>query len=316
MGSGDAKKTRTRKTSKRKLKAIDLFCGMGGMSLGMKWAGIEPVAAVDIWPAAIETYSKNFPKVDATVGDITDPEFRKRFVKKWKGETDLVVGGPPCQDFSNMAHKTGNDIPRKFAEFACLLDPTTIIMEQVPMIQKVQDGKFLRRVVDMFEKHGYLVYYKKLNAADYGVPQRRSRLFVIASKTIKGPTFPESLEVSVSLRAIDYLKPSEDKEVGKDVLEKIKMKKEGTLTSFRMSYEIMDTDQPAPTLTSQFMYPSGWRVYVVNGKYYRLGVDDGLRLHTFPEDYKINGTYKAAIMVANAVPPRLAHAVISANVTS
>jgi len=170
--------------------AIDLFSGAGGFSLGLQMAGIEVTHAVEIDKWAAETYAYNFPRVDLKVQDITELDAPQ--IRAWiPSAPDLIVGGPPCQGFShsNTATRDPRD-PRNslfadFIRFAKVLTPKICILENVKGLLATAN-EFGERVIDIirlaFEEIGYTCEYRVLNAADFGVPQQRERLFVVATR--------------------------------------------------------------------------------------------------------------------------------------
>jgi len=183
----------------RKLIAIDLFCGAGGMSAGFRDAGFDIIWANDSEKTFCQTYSVNHMKTRVVHGDIrkiTTEEIKRDIGNK---KVNIVFGGPPCQGFSHAGRRDPKD-PRNslFMDFVRVvegLQPEFFVMENVPGIltMKTQEGE---NVVDIilreFDKIGYRVHPpKKLLAADYGVPQKRRRVFFIGTKTDKEIKFPE-----------------------------------------------------------------------------------------------------------------------------
>jgi site-specific DNA-cytosine methylase len=179
---------------------IDLFCGLGGLSLGMRMAGIEPAVGVDSWSAAVEAYSRNFPGAEFIVADVGDKRFQKELVKRWRGKAFVVCVGVPCQPFSvrNTKTKTGSGMPVEFAALACRLRPQYVVMEEVQSIatMEVAPGvSYLKAVEEVLRKRGYDVESRLLDASEHGVPQRRKRWFVVGRRRGPGsgatPVFPE-----------------------------------------------------------------------------------------------------------------------------
>ena len=301
----------------RKPRGIDLFCGMGGMSLGMRRAGVEPVAAVDIWPEAVETYAANFPGVDVAVGDVADPEFRKRFVKRWKGQADVVAGGPPCQKFSvmNRFSREGSDLPLVFARLACDLEPRHVVMEEVPQVASMGGGEHLDRVVRQFEARGYVVKHAVLNAKDYRVPQSRKRLVLVASRH-PVRAFPPKPQLPVRVVGDVIKKPygrGSTLITDEKALSNIARGFSYGLTN---PYQVLDMTKPSPTVTTEFHYASSWRVIKGDdGEYFQVGLEHGKLLMSFPKSWKIPAglsNKKAGRMIGNAVPPRMLAAVFRA----
>jgi len=177
--------TRTSRISKR-VTAVDLFSGAGGMSLGAHWAGIKIISAVDSDPWAAATYKANFPKSKFLECDIRDV---KGDALAQNQEIDVVFGGPPCQGFSTSNQRTRNSSNQNnwlFLEFIRItseLAPKYVVFENVRGLKETESGKFFDEVLTAFSSLGYDVAYWLLNASDYSVPQNRERIFIIATKT-------------------------------------------------------------------------------------------------------------------------------------
>lgn len=166
------------------MKAIDLFSGAGGMSLGLHRAGWETIAAIE-WDAyACQTYKKNHPTVEIFQNDAREVDFRQ-----WFGEVDLLAGGPPCQPFSvagkqNAAEDERDMIPT-FIDAVAKVSPKAFLMENVSGLMAVRHHSYLGNIIRVLENLGYVVRAEVLDAANYGVPQYRKRLFVIGLKKQK-----------------------------------------------------------------------------------------------------------------------------------
>lgn len=180
-------------------RAIDLFCGCGGLSSGLRSAGFEVLGGVDIEPHYICTYAHNFGAEKALTLDLakTDPiEFAAGFGLK-PGELDLLVGGPPCQGFSkNVPRKqrylesANNTLVKTFLDYAEAIRPRFVLMENVAEMKNGFDQAYSEEVISRLADAGYSVNHAVLNAADYGVPQRRRRAFFLASCSERIPKFP------------------------------------------------------------------------------------------------------------------------------
>lgn len=162
------------------MKAIDLFSGPGGMTLGFKKAGIIPIACVEKRRDAVETYSGHTPDAEHFFEDI-----RKLNFEKFHREVDLVYGGPPCQPFSTGGlRKAQNDHRNMVPEFLRVLDevkPYAFVMENVPGLVTKSRIHYLSWILNELKKRQYRTSWKVLMAADYGVPQKRRRLFVVGA---------------------------------------------------------------------------------------------------------------------------------------
>ena len=174
--------------------AVDLFCGAGGLSLGLEEGGFSVVAAADSDRASTETHAANIPSLTYT-GDLSKPAGFIRQLDEWGIESvDLVAGGPPCQPFSNAgASKIGHlvrtghrqarderaDLWRSFFSIVDRLKPKAMLLENVPNFAQAQGGALLIALMDELRHRGYEVQVKVLEAWRYRVPQHRSRLFVV-----------------------------------------------------------------------------------------------------------------------------------------
>lgn len=211
-----------------RLSFIDLFAVPGGMSLGFKLAGMKSLGALDIFGSGIETYKKNFtetPKENIVCADASKNDIVKKFQKQTSlkpPDVDVIIGGPPCQGFSNVGRikiaslvKNGqrngrssdsrfiddkrNHLYKSFIKFVDWFKPKAIVMENVLGMMSYKNGQVVEQIKEDFVTAGYSnVESKVLNAAEYGVPQFRRRVFFIATKkreAILWPTqthFPKS----------------------------------------------------------------------------------------------------------------------------
>jgi len=191
------------KTIYRRPVGIDLFAGAGGLSLGFEQAGFDIAAAVEIDPIHCATHEYNFPKstiVCASVVDVTGEEVRRR-ANLGDVDIDVVFGGAPCQGFS-MIGKRALDDPRNqlvfhYVRLIAELQPKYFVFENVKGLTLGKHAKFLSELITALGNVGYDVQspYQVLNAADYGVPQDRKRLFVIgARRGLSVPNYPRAYD--------------------------------------------------------------------------------------------------------------------------
>ncbi len=161
----------------------DFFCGAGGLSLGFEQEGFKLCLANDIQECCIDTYSFNHPEVpkkNIVAGDINDVISRIDELKRYN-DVDVVIGGPPCQGFSMANRQRIIDDPRNhlyksFVQAVHKLNPKFVVMENVRGMLKVSD-----QVIEDFNRIGYKVSVRLLNAYDYGVPQQRERAIFIGN---------------------------------------------------------------------------------------------------------------------------------------
>jgi len=181
---------------------IDLFAGAGGLSLGFEQAGFDVAAAVEIDPVHCAVHKFNFPHtaiIPQSVQDLTGDAIR-RAAGIGSREVDCVFGGAPCQGFSLIGQRVIDDprngLVRDFVRIVQELDARTFVFENVKGLTVGQHRIFLQELIETFEKAGYRVQmpWQVLNAANYGVPQSRQRLFLIGARDgEKLPDYPASV---------------------------------------------------------------------------------------------------------------------------
>ena len=201
-----------------RLRTIDIFSGAGGFSLGLELAGAKIVGGIENSEDSIATFNRNFPKSKIIAKDISKVS-NKELLKFFK-DIDVVIGGPPCQGFSkqNRAHydiqDPRNKLFKDFLRVIKVLDPSIVILENVPQILTQNKGKTKEAIYSQFEKLGYQVNSKVLDASDYFVPQKRKRAFFVALKDgVFDFKFVKSLgEVSVK-EALSDLYTVRDQEI-------------------------------------------------------------------------------------------------------
>jgi DNA (cytosine-5)-methyltransferase 1 len=180
--------------------AIDLFAGAGGLSLGFEQAGFDVVAAVDIDPIHCATHKFNFPNcatVCKSVIETTGEELRRRS-GIGRRDLDVVIGGAPCQGFSLIGKRalddSRNQLVYHYVRLVMELKPKYFVFENVKGLTIGKHRRFLQEIIEAFREGGYDVRteYQVLNAADYGVPQDRRRLFLMGSRAgLALPSYPE-----------------------------------------------------------------------------------------------------------------------------
>jgi DNA (cytosine-5)-methyltransferase 1 len=176
------------------LAMMDLFCGAGGFSVGASWAGFYPAFGIDHLEPAAATWRKNHPQAISCMGDIrrADPaEVKAMLAHKGITHISLITAGIPCQGFSVSNRKHSDNDSRNFLFLELLrhvkaFSPDYIIIENVSGLRSTAHGQFEAGIKNSVEDLGYAVTTKLLNAADYGVPQLRQRLFFIGVKRKSG----------------------------------------------------------------------------------------------------------------------------------
>jgi len=323
---------------KKKPKAIDLFCGCGGLTLGLKQAGFEVIGAVDNDSLAVETYKVNHSEVHVWERDIQGLTvgWVKRKLRLRKGELDLLAGCPPCQGFTTMQTLNGkkhivdkrNTLIREFWRFVEGLEPKTIMLENVPGLKKYWRFKLFLRDL---QKLGYQTNYDVLNAAEYGVPQRRRRLILLAGKGKKIEFAKKARCKKTVFDAIGDLPQAGDsrnklqnlpERRSKKVIRLIKrIPKDGgsrkdlgkgrqlachkKCDGFKDVYGRMSWSDVAPTITSGCTNPSKGR-FLHPEENRAINLREAALLQTFPKSYYFNvefGKGTIAEMIGNALPP-------------
>ena len=167
------------------MKVVDLFAGVGGMSEGFKMAGDEIVFAVEFDKEIADAYARNHIGTEVFAEDICDLDAAKLHEKY--PNVDIIVGGPPCQGFSQKGKRLSINDPRnflflQFVRFVKEFSPRYFVIENVPNIITTSNGFFKDQIVEEFNKLGYTLSYGVLYARDFGVPQDRRRAVFIGAK--------------------------------------------------------------------------------------------------------------------------------------
>jgi len=321
----------------RRPKAIDLFCGCGGLTVGLKQAGFDVVGAVEIDNPAVETYKANHPEVHVWEEDIqglTVARVKRKLGLK-KGELELLAGCPPCQGFSTMRTLNGgyeiyderNDLISEFMRFVEGLGPKTLMMENVPGL--AEDWRF-KRFCRKLENLGYVINHAILDAADYGVPQRRKRLILLGGKG-KRIEFAKKAARRTVADAISGMKPAGEsgdtlhdlperrtkrvkrlikkipKDGGsrKDLPKRYHLECHKRCDGFKDVYGRMAWGKVAPTITSGCTNPSKGR-FLHPEEDRAITLREAAVLQTFPETYEFEGEGgkgAIAVLIGNALPP-------------
>ena len=333
--------------------AISLFSGAGGLDLGIERAGYRVHAALEYDADAAATLRANFPHTQVLHRDIREVATAELLDAAGlrPGEADLLIGGPPCTPFSKSGNwleykRTGNDTNADLLDHYLRIlreaKPRAFLLENVYGLAYRNHNTFwLKRLLFSFRDLGHQVDHRVLLAADYGVPQRRQRFFILGSKdgtpcfpepTHSGPHetrrgWDESLPRHVTTKqAIGDLAQrrtlAEPEEIVTGTFAHLLpevppgdnylyfTEKRGhpePLFKWRSRYWNfllkLDPDQPSPTIQAQ---PGPW-VGPFHWHNRRLRLPEIKRLQTFPDDYEIVGTRRSAqIQIGNAVPPMLA----------
>jgi len=324
-----------------KFLAVDLFSGCGGMTLGLKQAGLSVIGAVEIDPLAVETYKANHPEVRMWQNDIRMIEGSEMLcaLKIRKGRLDLLAGCPPCQGFSSIRTKNGkrriidarNDLIFDFLRLVKALLPKTVMMENVPALAANARMIIFKREMRAlgYDLNGTPLI---LDAADYGVPQRRRRMILLGSRIGK-IELPKAHDKKITVRETIGNMPHPGR--SGDALHDLKEKRQprivemirkiprngGSRTDlpkefhlpchiklpdgFKDVYGRMSWDEASPTITGGCVSPSKGR-FLHPSQNRSITLREAALLQSFPKDYFFSlarGKNAVALMIGNALPP-------------
>jgi DNA (cytosine-5)-methyltransferase 1 len=221
--------------------AVDLFCGAGGLSLALERAGFSVVAAYDNWQPAVETYRTNLGERIHLV-DITKIDNLP--------QVTLVAGGPPCQGFSSAGMRRPDDqrntLVGVFSELVCRVRPLAFIFENVEGFLTGGSGRFVFDLLRPLVKAGYRIHLRKVNAANYGVPQHRKRVVAIGGlgwdPSFPGPTHSAYGAPGAHLLASDLPPTPSLGEVLQGLPPAIPINGTGSTDSFENTYRPLDSE--------------------------------------------------------------------------
>lgn len=322
----------------KKLTAIDLFSGCGGLTQGLKLAGFRVLAAIESDPLAADTYRANHPRVHLKQSDIrkvSTAELMKS-IKLRKGQLDLLAGCPPCQGFSRLRTRNGaaqmrdprNGLITEILRFATAFQPKAIMLENVP---RLGDHRSFKNLCRDLRRLGYHVEWDIKDARRYGVPQRRKRLILVAGLGFEipfAPEMPEQVTVRDAIGRLPRAGKSSDalhnlpEERSAKVLKLIKtIPKDGgsrsalprsqqlkchkRFSGFRDVYGRMAWDAPSPTITGGCFNPSKGR-FLHPEENRAITLREAALLQSFPQDYFFPtdaSKQDIALMIGNALPP-------------
>ncbi len=281
------------------MRCVDLFAGCGGLSLGFQQAGFEILAAYDSWQAAVDIYQANFSH-PVFRADLYQPKYVSQ-IKAY--HPDILIGGPPCQDFSIAGPRHRGmraNLTIRYAEIVSEIKPSWFVMENVYNIERMD---VLPEALSIFKKAGYGLTRRVLNASLCGVPQARRRFFLIGHLNDKDDFMGDILDKHLASKPMtvrDYLGYS----LGTQYyyMHPRSFNRRG----------VFSIDEPAPTIrgTNRPIPPSYKRHHAD-----KADINEGVRpltykersyLQTFPESFVFVGT-KTNIeqAIGNAVPVKL-----------
>lgn len=331
-----------------KIEVIDLFCGIGGLSFGMMSAGLKIISGYDLdWTCGYAYEINNNAKfIYKDIRDVTGAEIQSQYSKK---SIKVLAGCAPCQPFSSYAFKNKKKDPDKYDllyEFGRLVtevQPDIVTMENVPSIASFKLKSILGDFVATLKNEGYKVSYQVVYCPNYGIPQTRKRLVLLASRlgeinlishTHKKENYVTVRDVIGNLPALNAGDSCPSDSLHKCTLLsdqnirrmkatpygggwkdwpielRLECHKKQSGISFGSVYGRMRWDEPSPTMTTQC-------TGIGNGRFGHpeqdraISVREAALLQTFPKDYKFFenedevSITKASRYIGNAVPPRL-----------
>ncbi|MEP7043728.1 MAG: DNA cytosine methyltransferase [Dokdonella sp.] len=320
-----------------KYTAIDLFSGAGGLSLGLTLAGWSVLDAFELDPTALATHAANLKLTRHHCDDVRRVDFRP-----FRGRITLVAGGPPCQPFSVSGKQLGlDDVRDMVPHYVRAVDeirPTAFLMENVSGLASPRFHGYLEETVERLECLGYDVSWQVLNSADYGVPQKRLRLFIVGVP--KGTSFHFPKPTHGSGRKKPYVTvgdaladcPEDEPNRAKVVYAKNPVLRKSSHSGMLLNGKGRPLDVDAPSLTIPAS-AGGNRTHVLDPKgilkkYHaqlmkggaprsgviadcrRLTVRESARLQSFPDSFDFQGRRNQKYgQIGNAVPPTFARAV-------
>ncbi|MXY44061.1 MAG: DNA (cytosine-5-)-methyltransferase [Dehalococcoidia bacterium] len=281
-------------------RVVDLFAGVGGLSRGFQLAGFDVVGAYEKWDRAARVYSSNFDH-DVHLFDLSNVEESIEHVSDYT--PDIVVGGPPCQDFSSAGkrrERDNADLTERFAMIAVASQPSAIVMENVP---RVESSDAYRRARSIFETHSYNVAELILDASLCGVPQKRKRFFSVALRDGDAQRVKDNLRSNVDnfpMTVVDYMGDEIDTEFY--YRHPRNYSRRAIYSIFEPSATIRGVNRPIPP-----SYP-GHPLDAAPLEMARpLLTSERSRIQTFPSDWHWTGSKTdVELMIGNAVPAELA----------
>lgn len=314
------------------LNVVDIFCGASGLSAGFSKEGFNILLGIDFYESALKTFEKNHPDsqiLNKDIQKVTGKEIKKMIGNK---KIQVVVGGPPCQGFSMAGRRQPND-PRNslFMEYVRLmraLNPEIFMMENVRgllSMKNEKEEKVIDIIIGEFDKIGkYKVELYKVNTADYGVPQKRNRVFIIGYKKKYNLKFPkkthnkkgeDGLKKWVGLKGILLPKSMVDKKyfysqkLINGFLRREEMNKKRKMG---FGWQFLNPDEPSYTISARY-YKDGAEALVKyddslkEGSIRRLTPKECTLIQSFPRSFKFEGSDNEIYQqIGNAVPPKMA----------
>lgn len=298
------------------MKVVSLFSGAGGLDLGFKMAGNDIIWANDIYADAVATYEKNLGN-HIILGDISSISTDNI------PDCDIVIGGFPCQGFSvaNTKRHAADERNALYKQLIRVIDaksPKFFLAENVKGIKTLERGKVFQMILDDFSSMGYKVVSDTLNAADYGVPQKRLRVIIVGVRndidfeySFPSPTNSECGEKGLPpwVSVAEAMEPIPDPDLPNSLpnhdYSKYKLQFNGYL-----GHRALDPGKPAPTVTARGDDKGGVVVLPHPNGLRRMSCRELAAVQSFPLDFVFCGNRSSVYrQIGNAVPPLLGYAV-------
>ena len=309
---------------------VSLFCGGGGLDLGLGFAGFRTVVANDIAPSFVDSVVSNIPGAAGLVKDVLCLSRNEILRLTSQKDIDLVSAGPPCQAFSILGMRGALEDPRgklalKYFELVSEIQPKAFLFENVPGLLTVNTGEDWRRLLEYAERvTGYNIYWSTLDAVNFGIPQFRERVFMVgfsAPVTFEfpfGPSGPGAHDLvnggrlrtpsSWALEDVDQLPNQRIRPHGPRVQGRYAKVSQGSRDATDHSDRV-HLDYPSGTVLVGSA-AGGGRPHIHPTEDRVLTVREAARLQSFPDWYVFQGTTTSQYrQVGNAVPPLLAYEV-------
>lgn len=325
----------------KRIRTLSLFSGAGGLDIGFSDVGFEIIESVEIEQKFCQTLElnsgkgKRFPKSKVNCIDI------RKFSGKDLGKIDFIIGGPPCQTFSAAGRRANgvlgtNDargvLFKEYVRLLEILSPKGFLFENVYAIVGAQNGKPWQEILQSFSEVGYKLFYRIVDAADYGVPQHRERMIIVGLKEgefkFPQPTHgPDSVDeapfynAETAIEGVKFSSEDDKLELGgrygkllNDIPPGLnysfyteEMGHPNPIFAWRSKFSDFlykaDPNEPVRTIKASggaYTGPLHW-----DNRFFSYG--EYKRLQTFPDDYEISGNRQVAIkQIGNSVPPQLA----------
>jgi DNA (cytosine-5)-methyltransferase 1 len=298
------------------MKIVSLFSGAGGLDLGFRMAGHDLVWANDLYGDAVETYRRNLGDhiVNMDIVNVSENDVP---------HCDIIIGGFPCQGFSvaNTKRNVNDQRNQLYIQLLRVIkakQPKFFLAENVKGILSLAKGAVFEMIFENFESIGYKVQAKVLNAADYGVPQLRQRVFIIGVRSDVNYSF-QFPAPSHSIGGIGGLQkwigvgealsglpdPDEPNEIANHDYSKYKLR-----FNKYLGHRTIDPNKPAPTVTARGDDRGGVVILHHPNNQRRMSCRELATVQSFPIDYTFVGNRSSVYrQIGNAVPPMLSYAV-------